>query len=185
MSCPYYTFRYGEYYCIKACKDVKDDAYSKYCRNYDYDDCPAYKMSSEYKSDYEYLSMYKGNSDDDDRNNSSDSRSESSGSGCFLTSACTAARGLPDDCHELTVLRDFRDNWLKHQPDGILLIAHYYEVAPKIVESIDKREDRLEIWDRIYRELVIPCVEMIEKGENQQALALYQKTTLHLSDTYC
>ena len=175
MSCPFYKYDGGwfggDYYCIKQEKAVDSDTYYKYCRNYDYSDCPAYKMSSEYRSDYEYLSMYKGNSDDDS------SSSSSSSGGCFLTSACTAARGLPDDCHELTVLRNYRDNWLKNQPDGVLLIAHYYEVAPKIVDAIDKLENRLEIWDEVYRETVVPCVEMIQQERCQEALELYQGMT--------
>ena len=159
MSCPFYKLESSgwfsnDYYCVKQEKAVDSDTYYKYCRNYDYRDCPIYKH-------------------------------QSSSGGCFLTSACTAARGLPDDCHELTVLRSYRDNWLKHQPDGVTLIAHYYDVAPKIVEAIDKREDRQEIWQGVYNNLVIPCVEMIEKGENHKALALYQQTTLQLADTYC
>ena len=125
---------------------MDSDTYYKYCRNYDYKDCPIYKHPS-------------------------------SSGGCFLTSACTAARGLPDDCHELTVLRNFRDNWLKNQPEGVLLIAHYYEVAPKIVEAIDKLENRLEIWDEVYREMVVPCVEMIQQERCQEALELYRGMT--------
>ena len=146
MSCPFYKYDGGwfggDYYCTKQEKAGDSDTYYKYCRNYDYDDCPIYKH-------------------------------QSSSGGCFLTSACTAARGLPDDCHELTVLRSYRDNWLKQQPDGVLLIAHYYEVAPKIVGAIDKLENRLEIWDGVYRELVMPCVKMIEDGRYQEALELY------------
>lgn len=153
MSCPYYTFKSGDYHCVKQQKDVNSDIYYKYCRNYDYSDCPIYK-------------------------------NESSSSGCFLTSACTAARGLPDDCHELTMLRNYRDNWLKQQPEGILLIAHYYEVAPKIVEAIDKREDCLEIYEALYRNLVLPCVEMIQAGENEAALTLYRSTVLDYEGRY-
>ena len=37
---------------------------------------------------------------------------------CFLTSACVAARGLPDDCAELTALRAFRDGYVRSQPEG-------------------------------------------------------------------
>ncbi|MBQ2920695.1 MAG: hypothetical protein IJE58_05890 [Oscillospiraceae bacterium] len=107
-----------------------------------------------------------------------------SSEGCFLTSACTAARGLPDDCHELTVLRDFRDNWLKQHPNGVTLIAHYYEVAPRIVEAIDKLENRLEIWDGVYREMVVPCVKMIEMGRYLEALELYRTHTLKLEIIY-
>ena len=159
MSCPFYKFESGgwfggDYYCIKQEKAVDSDTYYKYCRNYDYKDCPIYKH-------------------------------QSSSGGCFLTSACTAARGLPDDCHELTVLRSFRDNWLKQQPDGVMLIAHYYEVAPKIVEAIDNLEDRLEIWDGVYRELVVPCVEMIEQERYPEALELYQGITEELEGRYC
>ena len=155
MSCPYYTFESsgwfgGDYYCNVVKKSVNSDVYYKYCRNYDYSDCPNYKSA------------------------------HGSSGGCFLTSACTAARGLPDDCQELTTLRWFRDNWLKHQSDGVLLIAHYYEVAPKIVEAIDKLENRLEIYDSLYLKLVIPCVELINTKQYEQALALYRDTTLEL-----
>lgn len=157
LSCPYYKFESslfgGDYYCIKQEKAVNSDTYYRYCRNYDYDDCPIYKH-------------------------------ESSSSGCFLTSACTAARGLPDDCHELETLRNFRDSWLKQQPNGIELIAQYYEVAPKIVASIDTKSDRFEIYDRIYRDMVTPCVELIGKGKQQEALEVYQREALELQKTF-
>ena len=159
MSCPFYKFESngwfgGDYYCVKQEKAVDSDTYYKYCRNYDYDDCPIYKGGS-------------------------------SSSGCFLTSACTAARGLPDDCRELQTLRSYRDNWLKKQPDGILLIAKYYEIAPKIVAAIDARPDRLAIYDKLYTELILPCVQMIDAGSNHDALKLYQNTTLTLENAYC
>lgn len=153
MSCPFYTFKDGDYHCIKQKKDVNSDIYYKYCRNYDYSDCPIYKNEPS--------------------------------SGCFLTSACTAARGLPDDCYELQTLRKFRDEWLKYQPEGILLIAHYYEVAPKIVDAIDACENRLEVYDGIYHQLVLPCVELIEQRKYAEALALYRDTTLFLETKYC
>lgn len=153
MSCPYYTFKSGDYHCVKQQKDVNSDIYFKYCRNYDYSDCPIYK-------------------------------NESSSGGCFLTSACTAARGLPDDCYELQTLRAFRDGWLKQQPDGEALIAEYYEAAPKIVKAIDFRDDRLKVYDEIYETLVKPCVELIEKQDYQQAKLVYQAKTLQLALQY-
>ena len=45
MSCPFYTFRQGDYYCSKNTNYVNSDTYYKYCRNYDYDDCPVYKRN--------------------------------------------------------------------------------------------------------------------------------------------
>lgn len=157
MSCPFYKFESslfgGDYYCIKQEKTVNSDTYYKYCRNYDYSDCPIYKH-------------------------------QSSSGGCFLTSACTLARGLPDDCHELRTLRAFRDGWLKQTDDGITLIARYYEIAPKIVAAIDTLENRLEIYDDIYSNLVLPCVALIEAEDYQDALALYRDTTLRLEKEY-
>lgn len=46
MSCSYYTFRQGDYYCTKKGDYVNSDIYYKYCRNYDYRDCPIYKGDS-------------------------------------------------------------------------------------------------------------------------------------------
>lgn len=157
MSCPFYKYESGffsgDYYCVKQEKVVNSDIYYKFCRNYDYTDCPIYKH-------------------------------ESSSGGCYLTSACTAARGLPDDCYELQTLRRFRDEWLKQQPDGILLIARYYEVAPKIVAAIDTREDRLAVYDGIYQDLVMPCVKLIEQEYFADALNLYRAYTESLEKKY-
>lgn len=155
MSCPYYKFESsgwfgGDYYCIKQEKAVDTDTYYKYCRNYDYSDCPIYKHGS------------------------------SSSGGCFLTSACTAARGLPDDCRELQTLRAFRDTWLKQTEDGAVLIDRYYEIAPAIVDAIDALPERIEIYDEIYQTLVCPCVELIGQGKYQEAMELYLAETLEL-----
>lgn len=45
MSCPYYWWNH-HYACRKSGKDVNEDTYYKYCRTYDYDDCPIYKGNS-------------------------------------------------------------------------------------------------------------------------------------------
>lgn len=42
MSCTYYYWS-GGYACRKTGKNVDEDTYYKYCRNYDYNDCPIYK----------------------------------------------------------------------------------------------------------------------------------------------
>lgn len=50
--------------------------------------------------------------------------------GCFFTTACVEARGLPDDCEALETLRAFRDACLANRPDGREAIAEYYRMAP-------------------------------------------------------
>ena len=91
---------------------------------------------------------------------------------------------MPDDCHELTVLRAFRDGYLRSQPEGEAQIAEYYAVAPKIVDAIRSKADAVEAFDAIYRELVEPCVAMIERGENLEAHALYRSYVLRLKKHY-
>lgn len=105
-------------------------------------------------------------------------------SGCFLTSACVEAKGLTDDCHELTVLRQFRDGYLKAQPCGQCEINEYYHIAPVIVERIKALPNANEILEQIYIELVRPCVELIEKGNNESAHDSYRRYVLSLTQRY-
>ncbi len=105
-------------------------------------------------------------------------------SGCYLTSACTEAKGLPDDCYELTALRAFRDRWLTAQPNGKEEISEYYRTAPAIVAAIHKRADSAAVFDRIYSELVAPCVAWIEENQMDRAHQHYKTYTLHLQEQY-
>lgn len=111
-------------------------------------------------------------------------KSASSSGGCFLTSACVEAKGLSDDCYELTVLRSFRDEWLRNTEEGKVAVAEYYCVAPIIVEQIQRREDSVTIFHKIYDELVVPCVSLIEAGKNQETYELYRGYTLRLKRLY-
>jgi len=93
---------------------------------------------------------------------------------CFLTTACTAARGLPDDCMELQTLRAFRDGYMKTQAsDGAAMIREYYQTAPAVVSAINALDDAAEIYDWMYRDLVVPSVRFIQHGQNARALDHY------------
>ena len=67
----------------------------------------------------------------------SSSGNDNDSGGCFLTTACTEAKGLPDNCRELETLRHFRDNYMMNVPEGKADIAHYYKTAPSIVNAIN------------------------------------------------
>ena len=82
------------------------------------------------------------------------------------------------------MLRSFRDGYLRSQPEGEAEIAEYYAVAPKIVDAIRSNADTAEAFDAIYRELVEPCVAMIERGENVEAHTLYRSYVLRLKKHY-
>ena len=105
-----------------------------------------------------------------------------SGEGCFVTSACVKARGLDDDCEELTVLRRFRDGYVKTRQGGAADVQTYYELAPQVVRRIDALDNAPEIWARVYTEMVAPCVRLIRQGKPEAAYRLYKEYTLRLAD---
>ena len=110
-----------------------------------------------------------------------DGYEEPSSSSCYLTSACVEYLGKPDDCHELTTLRKFRDNELKKTAEGSALVEQYYEIAPKIVEKIEASGKQKEYYEYIYK-VVTECVACIEKGDGDGALARYRDMTLTLKE---
>ena len=143
---------------------------SKYGENKskDWDWGPLRNSSNSRSSDYD---------DDYDPDNSDDAS-------CFVTTACTSSRGLPDDCEELTVLRAFRDAWVRKRPGGEEDISRYYAEAPGVVSRVNAREDAAAVWDKVYEEMVRPCVELIRNGKEEDAYALYRDWTLRLADLY-
>ncbi|MBO4832331.1 MAG: hypothetical protein J5569_07725 [Oscillospiraceae bacterium] len=102
---------------------------------------------------------------------------------CFLTSACVHARGLPDDCEELTLLRRYRDTYLRGRAGGEDAIREYYDIAPDIVSRINKRKDADTIWNSVYEDMILPCISMIREGRMEEAFELYRSCTLRLRET--
>ena len=110
--------------------------------------------------------------------------SSHSDDGCFLTTACTAARDLPDDCYELETLRKYRDTYLQSFEEGRKAVAYYYQIAPKIVAAVNTKPDAEKIWNEIYDDVITICIACIEKGENAEAYSLYQDRVLKLENEY-
>ena len=149
-------------------------------------DCPWADEIYDYQSDKGRDEFMRENGLDPDRyRRSSGGTHGSSGTeGCFLTTACVVAKGLPDDCDELQTLRWFRDNRLRQQPDGEAMIRRYYEIAPQIVEKINTLPDAQERWQRMYAEKVCPCVETIRSGEYEAAFQMYKDWVSELGTAY-
>ena len=100
---------------------------------------------------------------------------------CFLTTACMKyfQEKFDDNCYELTVLRWFRDNFVSKED-----IKHYYEVAPVIVETINKEEKSGVIYDYIYDIIVDYCIEQIEQGNYDKAYSRYKNSVLILEEQF-
>lgn len=113
-----------------------------------------------------------------------DSGSDSSSGSCFLTTACTESKGLPDDCHELSTLRYFRDSYIAELPDGQQLISEYYNIAPAIVGAINRLSDPRNIYNQIYDQLVLRSVQLIDSGKLAEALSNYRYEVIELKQKF-
>ncbi|MER3588326.1 MAG: hypothetical protein C4322_09245 [Mastigocladus sp. ERB_26_1] len=103
--------------------------------------------------------------------------------GCFLTTACVNYAGLPDECFELQILRDFRDNYLALTPEGQALIHQYYVEAPIIVDFINSDQQREFILEGVL-ETVRECVDYICCQRPNDALTSYMKMYQRLRFKY-
>jgi hypothetical protein len=103
---------------------------------------------------------------------------------CFITNSCVETKGLPDDCFELTTLRRFRDNVLLKSPGGKELVNSYYEVASSIALGIDNEPDPKKIYEDLYNNLILTCVNLISKGKNEDAEKIYRDIVGRLESKY-
>jgi hypothetical protein len=100
--------------------------------------------------------------------------------GCFLTSACIYARGLGDDCLELTVLRKFRDLYVASFVEGRQAIREYYSFAPAVVAAINRSKHADKVYGEIYTDLVTPAVRLILDRAFDSAFQHYKRVSLEL-----
>ncbi len=121
----------------------------------------SFELGSGKKIDLRFIDIYSPiKSSDDDMD-------------CFLTTACIRAKQLPDDCTELTALRNFRDTALIATSEGKNLVKKYYNIAPQIVQEINTYSNSTEIWTLLYDELVQGTVSLIDDNKAADAVSLY------------
>lgn len=104
--------------------------------------------------------------------------------GCFITTATCSSLNKMDDCYELNMFRKFRDNWLSYQSDGESLINKYYQIAPCIVESINKNKESKKIYEEIWNRYLSICLSFIKSGENIKCKELYIEMVEELKRKY-
>jgi len=103
---------------------------------------------------------------------------------CYITTAVCETFGKEDSCYELTLLREYRDDYLEKQPQGAEIINEYYDLAPSIVKHINQREESEQIYAGIWQEYLEPCIQMIEQGEKKACKGLYVKMVRDLQKQY-
>lgn len=110
--------------------------------------------------------------------------SNSSSSGCFVTTACVEHMGLADDCEQLSILRLFRDKLVEGDAVFREQVLEYYRNAPKIVEKIMASDNKDELLDNLYNELVLPCVQLLKDNKEEEAKLHYIGTFKSLTKKY-
>ena len=94
---------------------------------------------------------------------------------CYLTTACIEYKGLEDTCEELRILRNFRDNYMTTFDEGIIDIEHYYNIAPKIIQTIEKMSEsqRRSVYEYVY-DVIEECITLIKADKNADAYIEYK-----------
>lgn len=103
-----------------------------------------------------------------------------SGPKCILSSASVNYKNLSDDCYELQVLRNFRDNFMYELPNGPKLIEEYYSLSEIIVKQIEINKMENEFYEKIFNELIIPSVRLIEEEKYENAFQYYRSYVLNI-----
>ena len=104
---------------------------------------------------------------------------------CFITTACVTEKGLADNCDELTTLRGLRENYMRQTQQGKILLTEYQTLGPAVVAAISHCENRKEIYDYLYQNMITPAVAMIKNGKYQNAVDWYQGFSEELKRKYC
>lgn len=116
-----------------------------------------------------------------DSHNEDKSKKSSTDINCFLTSACMKHlnKDFDDNCEELTILRWFRDNFVSKED-----IEYYYQIGPIIVASIETIENNNLIYDYIYENVILACINAIKHGDYDFAYHRYKYSVLTLEEQF-
>ncbi|MBM6947703.1 CFI-box-CTERM domain-containing protein [Mordavella massiliensis] len=103
---------------------------------------------------------------------------------CYITTAVCKSRGRGDDCRELCMLRQYRDDVLASTPEGRRLVEEYYDVAPTIVSRINRQKDADEIYEEIYRTYLSRCIDLIGQDQPDACQEVYTDMVEELKRKY-
>lgn len=103
---------------------------------------------------------------------------------CYITTAVCESLGKPDDCHELQVLRNYRDGYLMSSEEGKQIVEKYYDIAPTIVKHIDQSAQAKEVYRNIYEEYLVPCIKLAEEEKMEECKEVYSNMVCELQQKY-
>jgi len=105
-------------------------------------------------------------------------------SGCFLTTATCLALGKEDNCEEILAYKKYRDEVLINDTDGANLIREYYHIAPQIVASIDKEENKQAIYTAMFNNYISKGYGFLKQKDYPNAKRTYIALVKELAGKY-
>ena len=103
---------------------------------------------------------------------------------CYVTTAVCQALNLGEDCRELKLLKEYRDNIFINQNNGADYISEYYNIAPTIVKRINKSEDSDKVYASLYTDYISKCIESIENKQYEACKDRYIAMVNELKQKY-
>ncbi|MDP2683664.1 MAG: hypothetical protein Q8P20_01280 [bacterium] len=108
-----------------------------------------------------------------------DTKSDSGGGMCLLATTVFKVVGGLDDCRELKILRDFRDNVLMSFEEGQKLVENYNQNKQSYIDYIESLPNKMTYYNNIY-DLVLQAIVAIKKEDYRKAINLYDIIVLPL-----
>lgn len=105
-------------------------------------------------------------------------------SSCFITTVVCDTLGMDDNNMYLTILRNFRKNYLQKKPDGIKVLEEYDTIGPVIAQCIRKDEKKNEVAQGVFVNSILPVINDICEGKNVSAIKRYTSMTRNLISKY-
>ena len=103
--------------------------------------------------------------------------------GCFITTATLEQKGIFDDnCFELREFRRLRDTYVQKQHPEY--VTEYYQIAPIIVENINKLEDNAKQFSNIWNDYLKDCLSKTVENNLEDATKIYKKMVDDLKEKF-
>lgn len=108
-------------------------------------------------------------------------RGTTGSSGCFMVMLTTSlyCGSIMNDIVSLDTIRGFRDNYISNLSYGKELIEEYYDLSPKIIQSVKNNDIK-----PIYNNLILKSYTLIQNHQYEKAISNYTKEFLKLKSKY-
>lgn len=112
--------------------------------------------------------------------NDKESDGKPSSGGCYLTTAMCQILGKEDNCYELNTLRNFREDYMRHTPEGIKLLEEYEIISPPIVTKLLSKNNRKEIANNMLINYINVAIDLIHKKDFEKAINKYKEMVIYV-----